>query len=201
MNILRKIWKNYLSGFKKFNDFSGRATRSEFWSFTLINILDIFALVYALHSPQNQAVILIPVWCTILGYIVMLLSSRKPFLFILLSILCACATLVVSYPLVFIFKSFAIVIFAIPALILICPIFALWKRRMNDIGTAINNSVLIMFIVLGIALLFGPYDNPLIFHGFLMLFILCALFVIYITLLPSKKISTDREQTTDNSAQ
>ena len=37
MNFLQQIWKNYISGFKKFNDFSGRATRSEFWSFALIN--------------------------------------------------------------------------------------------------------------------------------------------------------------------
>ena len=35
----RDIWNNYLKCFKKYFQFSGRATRYEFWGFTLINVL------------------------------------------------------------------------------------------------------------------------------------------------------------------
>lgn len=35
----KNIWNNYLSCLKKYFKFSGRATRYEYWSFILINIL------------------------------------------------------------------------------------------------------------------------------------------------------------------
>lgn len=38
--------ETYLKPWKKFADFHGRATRSEYWIFVLINYLVLFALVY-----------------------------------------------------------------------------------------------------------------------------------------------------------
>lgn len=38
--------ETYLRPWKKYADFHGRATRSEYWTFVLINYLVLFALVY-----------------------------------------------------------------------------------------------------------------------------------------------------------
>lgn len=40
----KNIWNNYLSCFKKYFQFSGRATRYEYWGFVFINILASFVL-------------------------------------------------------------------------------------------------------------------------------------------------------------
>lgn len=38
MNWFREIFENFLKGFKQYDNFSGSATRKEFWHFFLINI-------------------------------------------------------------------------------------------------------------------------------------------------------------------
>ena len=40
------IWQSYLNAFRRYFNISGYAARKEFWSFTLINILFFFLLIY-----------------------------------------------------------------------------------------------------------------------------------------------------------
>lgn len=51
----RDIWNNYLKCFKKYFQFSGRATRYEFWGFTLINVLVslVLSMVDALMQTEG----------------------------------------------------------------------------------------------------------------------------------------------------
>lgn len=44
------IWQSYLNAFRNYFNISGYTARKEFWSFTLINILFIFLLIYLGHT-------------------------------------------------------------------------------------------------------------------------------------------------------
>lgn len=67
--------KYYLDALKKYTQFSGRATRKEFWMFFLANMLIIFGLIvidagfFGNHNPQESILVSIYNLATIVPYL------------------------------------------------------------------------------------------------------------------------------------
>lgn len=193
MNLLNDILKSYLAGFEKFNDFSGRATRLEFWSFALINGV----LLYFMPGYMFLAAIIFGFYLFIKGF-----NGWRAFLLIFLGLIFlfnffALPIAVWSEPGINKLSEWNILLFG---LILLFPILPLWFRRMHDTGIN-ENWLTVPLIGLFISIsIWADISKPdsiaaqSVIIAIKGLSIVLAAWIVIIALLPSKK--SEAQETT-----
>lgn len=160
MNLLKQIFRSYISGFEKFYDFTGRATRLEFWSFALINII-----ITSIFLPSYHIVFLI---ISLLKYPLQMLGLAGA------GVLCYVIVLVNAFadP---DYSTHMLSLIYVATYIPLVPFLALFIRRFNDAGcTPIGIAALAGFVI-G---MYYPQSHLISF---------CLLLLLILTLLPNKK--------------